>query len=201
MDIEIEIEGATPLLCNRFNEAAQEAASSGNRSSAAAGDKGTPREQAERKLYIGHDGVPMIPQPNLLRCLVDGGRFHKIGRAQVTTKESSMLYACLDIHGTEIIIHHREPWRVDTRAVVVPSTKGRILTHRPLFDDWKLAFTVALDKDLLAVSLLRKIVDDAGKRVGLGDYRPARKGPYGRFNVTKWNVVEVPLEEVQKVAA
>jgi len=29
-------------------------------------------------------------------------------------------------------------------------------------------------------------VDAAGKRIGLGDFRPDCKGPFGRFVVTKW---------------
>jgi hypothetical protein len=37
--------------------------------------------------------------------------------------------------------------------------------------------------------LFRAIVDDAGKRVGLGDFRPATKGPYGRYVVTSWKKV------------
>lgn len=190
MEIRITISGVTPLICNRFHDAAAEAASAGSRGSSAGQDRGTPQEVAELKLYRTAGGAPMIPQPNLLRCLVDGGRFHKIGKSQVTTASSSMLYACLDIDSTEIEIEHREPWRVDTRAVVIPSTKGRILTHRPMFDDWRLSFSADLDTTIVGVKLFRKIVDDAGKRIGLGDFRPARKGPYGKFVVEHWQEVE-----------
>jgi hypothetical protein len=151
MDIDISIRGTTPLICNKFTDAAAIASTGGRRPSAAAADRGTPQEIAVAKLYIGLNGNPIIPQPNLLRCLVDGGRFHKIGRAQVTTKESSLLYACLDIEATEIPLEHEHPWRVDCRAVVIPATKGRILCHRPMFDDWRLTFSVNLD-----ITLVRK---------------------------------------------
>jgi hypothetical protein len=33
---------------------------------------------------------------------------------------------------------------------------------------------------------VRRIIDDAGSRVGLLDFRPERKGPFGRFVVTSW---------------
>jgi hypothetical protein len=33
---------------------------------------------------------------------------------------------------------------------------------------------------------MREIVDAAGKRVGLGDFRPACKGPFGKFVVVQW---------------
>jgi hypothetical protein len=135
----------------------------------------------------------MIPQPNLLRCLVDGGSFHKAGKKQITTQKSSLMYACLDIEGAEIPIINQQPWRVDTRAVCIPSTGGRILAHRPMFDDWKLEFTVHLDTSIMGPGVLRQIVDDAGSRIGLGDFRPSKKGPYGRFRVDHWEVLEVAL--------
>ena len=191
MEINITIVGTTPLICNRFTDEAADAATKGTRGSSAAADRGTPLEIAETKLYKGLNGKPMIPQPNLLRCLVEGGRFHKAGKTQLTTSKSSIMYSCLDIHGAEVEIHHNEPWRVDTRAVRIPSTGGRILAHRPMFDDWSLTFTAELDTSILSEKLLRAIVDDAGKRVGLGDFRPATKGPFGRFCVNHWEVVQL----------
>lgn len=188
MDIAITIEGITPLILNRFTDEAAEAATNGSRSSAAAGDKGTPLEIAQKKLYHSVDGQTLIiPQPNLLRCLVEGGRFHKSGKSQLTTAKSSILYGALDIEGAEIPIQNKQPWRVDTRAVRIPSTGGRILAHRPMFDDWRLSFNVELDTSILGARLLRSIVDDAGKRIGLGDFRPQCKGPFGKFVVVQWD--------------
>lgn len=187
--INTTIEGVTPLICNKFTDEAAESATNGNRASAV-GDKGTPLEQAEKKLYIGHDGKPMIPQPNLFRCIIDGGKFFKAGKSKVTTIKSSLIPACLSIEEVEIPIIHKEPWRVDTRAVRIPSTGGRILCHRPLFDDWRLEFTMTLDPTILSVKMLREIVDAAGKRIGLGDFRPDCKGPFGRFAVVEWAVEE-----------
>lgn len=194
MKITVRIEGVTPLICNKFTDEAAQKSSNG-KSAVYGGNRGTPYEIAESKLYLDAKGNPCIPQPNLLRCIVDGGSFHKAGKKQITTKESSILYACLDVSGVTIPIEHKEPWRVDTRPVVIPSTKGRILCHRPMFDDWALDFELELDDTMLDVKFLRVIVDDAGKRIGLGDFRPSRKGPYGKFAVTKWAVQEQQLLE------
>lgn len=199
--IEVEITGISPLICNKFSDAAAMAATNGTRGSSAAIDRGTPLEIAQAKLYIGHDEKPMIPQPNLLRCLVDGGKFHKVGKSQLTTATGSMLFSCLFLDATEIPLIHVQPWKVDTRAVVIPATKGRILTHRPMFDDWQLRFEVKLDTALVSPKLLRQVIDDAGSRIGLGDFRPARKGPYGRFVTTLWQEQVVQLEPPQRIAA
>lgn len=190
MRIEIEVTGTTPLICNRFHDEAAEKATSGRTSVMSAADKGTPRQQAEKKLYVGLNGALVIPQPNLLRAIVDGGAFHKAGRSKITTQRSSLVYSCLDIEGAEIPLVHKEPWRVDTRAVRIPATGGRILAHRPMFDDWALRFTAVLDTDVISAGLLRAIVDDAGRKVGLGDFRPGTKGPFGKFVVTQWRATE-----------
>lgn len=183
--VDVTIEGTTPLLCNRFTDAAQMAATNGNRL-ASVGEKGTPTEQAQARLYIGHDGNPIIPQPNLFRCLIDAGQFFKAGKSKITTQKTSMIPACVEIEGLELPIQHREPWSVDTRAVRIPSTGGRILCHRPCFYDWRLRFTLAIDTEMLSLRLMREIVDAAGKRIGLGDFRPACKGPFGKFVVVAW---------------
>lgn len=191
MKIDIRLTGITPLICNKFTDKAAMDASNSTRSSASARDRGTPLEQASEKIYTGLDGNPVIPQPNLLRCLIDGGQFYKVGKSQVTTSSKSMLFGAFDIEGAEIAIMHNQPWTVDTRAVVIPSTKGRILAHRPRFDDWALEFTASLDTSIITAKLLRSIIDDAGSRIGLGDFRPSKKGPYGRFRVDGWKEYEM----------
>jgi len=187
--IQVRIEGTTPLLCNRFTDAAQMSATSGNRM-VAVGEKGTPQEQAGARLYLNNDGRAIIPQPNLFRCVIDAGQFFKAGKSKITTFKTSMIPACVSIPGICVLIQHTDPWMVDTRPVRNPSTGGRILCHRPCFNDWALAFEIILDTEMLTTKLLREIVDAAGKRIGLGDYRPACKGPFGKFVVTEWR--EIP---------
>lgn len=192
MLVKVTIQGTTPLLMNKFHDAAQMQATSGTRINAV-GDKGTPREQADLKVYRGLNGEPMIPQPNLFRCLIDAGAYFKAGRSKVTTQKSSLLPACVDIDGAEIPLTFKEAWAVDTRAVRIPATGGRILCHRPCFHDWALSFDAEIDTDMITPALFRDIVDAAGKRIGLGDFRPACKGPFGKFVVTDWKVEQKEL--------
>jgi hypothetical protein len=59
-----------------------------------------------------------------------------------------------------------------------------------MFDDWKLFFHLVLDTTEMSSKMLREIVDAAGKKVGLADFRPLCKGPYGKFVVTHWQELE-----------
>lgn len=183
--INISIEGVSPLLLHRFTDAAQMAATSGTRSSIAT-ESESPREQAEQALYVDEGGASGIPQPNLFRCIVDAGKFFKAGRSKITTQKSSLIPACVGIRELFLPLESKGGWKVDTRPVRIPATGGRILRHRPCFDDWRLRFTVDLDTDMIGVKLFREIVDAAGTRIGLGDFRPDTKGPFGKFKVTNW---------------
>lgn len=194
MLIMVSIKGITPLILNKFTDKAALEASGGTRGSSAGGDRGTPREIAASKLYLDEAGKICIPQPNILRCIVMGGIHHKIGKKQVTTRDSSLVYSCLDIRGAMLPLRYKEPWVVDTRPVVIPATKGRILTHRPMFHDWGLDFEMELQTEIIGVNFMRKIVDDAGKKEGLGDFRVGRKGPYGKWVVVRWKEQAQPTD-------
>lgn len=187
MQISLTIAGITPLLMNKFTDAAAEAATQGTHSSATGQERDTPRAQAEQRIYYDEGGNIVIPQPNLLRCIMEGGRFFKTGKKQITTQRTSLIPACLDIDAVSIKLLYRPPWEVDTRPVRIPSTGARILWHRPAFYDWSLSFIIDLDTTILNQRLIREIIDAAGKRIGLGDFRPDTKGPFGKFVVTNWS--------------
>lgn len=187
----VMIEGLTPLLMNRFTEENEVAVSSGTRTSLR-GEKGTPRDQAQKKIYADKDGAIYIPGSNIYACIIAAGQFHKAGKRQLTTQKTSLIPAGVMV--SEVVCPLIcDGWEVDSRSVVIPSTGGRIMCHRPRVDKWKISFTLEIDDTVFSPSLVRAIVDDAGKKIGLGDFRPARKGPFGRFVVSEWKVSEKAL--------
>ena len=191
----VSIQGASPLLMNRFHEAAAAKVSAGSSSSVTVSHKGTPREQAEPRLYTTADGKPMIPGPNVFSGIIAAGIYHKAGRRQITTGKSSLVPAAVQLIELECPIvnpfNEGAPvmWEVDSRAVVNPATGGRMMCHRPRFDAWKISFTLDVDDSMFDEAITRTLVDDLGSKVGLGDFRPSRKGPFGRFHVVLWERV------------
>lgn len=186
MDLRVTISGVTPLLMHKFSDTDQLRATEGVALASANTERGTAYEQAAAGIYYDEGHNIVMPQPNLLRCFMEGGRYFKVGKRQITTQRESLIPACVDILAVAIKLAYADPWTVDTRPVRIPSTGGRILRHRACFTDWRLSFTLSLDTEILGPAILREVIDAAGKRVGLGDFRPACKGPFGRFVVTHW---------------
>lgn len=178
MIIDIEITGVTPLLMNRFNE---DDLSNKKR------DKHlTPREEATKTAYLDQEGKLYYPPENIYACIIEAGKFHKDGKNKITTMKSSLIPAGVMIIDKVCRFTKPDLFEVDSRSVVVPSTGGRIMKRRAKLDEWITNFSIELDIQMFSPRQMREIVDDAGKKVGLGDYRPSRKGIFGRFVVTKW---------------
>ena len=68
-------------------------------------------------------------------------------------------------------------------TVPVKIQRNSILRTRAKFDEWKCSFTVDTDEELVDEQQLETWLDIAGRRVGLGDWRPEKSGSYGRFSV------------------
>jgi len=168
----VEIKGISPLLMHAFPMAPIEGL-----------EKMKPEEQAESVAYrVPATGELYVPGTALQRALVNAAVFSKgKGRASLQKIAAAVLFVSPEWLGCGT-----KEYQVDSRPVVVPATKGRVLRHRPRLDKWGLSFTLEYDETLLSEQQVRRIVDDTGSRVGLLDFRPERKGPFGRFMVTKW---------------
>ena len=181
MKIKAKIQGTTPLLMNRFS-------GDGDRTSKAIRPNGDPRKDAARKLYADEAGNLFVPAVNVFSCLIAAGRFHKAGKNKLTTQRTSLIPAGMSIEQLICPLETKD-WSVDSRAVVNPATGGRMICHRPMLEKWSLSFTLEIDAEMFSLDLAERLLIDAGKRIGLGDFRPERKGPFGKFDVLEFKEV------------
>ena len=77
-------------------------------------------------------------------------------------------------------------FEVDSRPVVIPATKGRVMRHRPRYDCWSMTLNIRVDVDLIPESFVHQLLTEGGQQVGIGDFRPEKFGPFGTFSVTSW---------------
>jgi len=145
-------------------------------------EKMSKEEQAKLAEYRSPEGELFVPALNVQRMLVAAAAFSKgKGRASL----SKIVAAVVSVNPSRLILTPQK-YVVDSRRVVVPATKGSVIRHRPCFEEWSLEFEIAYDAFELTEGQVRQVVDDAGSKVGLLDFRPAKTGPFGRFMVVKW---------------
>lgn len=199
--LEVTCRGISPLLMNKIDDATLlNLRRPGGKKAKTRERPELPRDEAVGKVYTTRDGKPYLPTENLLACLIAAGQFVRLdGKRQVSTAKSTTLPAFLSLEDQHLDL--RAPgggspdWETDIRPGRNPNGGEMVCLVRPRFDAWEFDVTCTVDLDEIGMALVRQLFDTAGKRIGLGDFRPSRKGPFGKFNVVRWE------EKIFSVAA
>ena len=134
----------------------------------------------QTSLWLDSTGAPTIP-PGAIRAVIEtGARKLKQGpqvREGMIVMEVESFDYDRDQYGTTVEKLGKSVQF--TTAVVVQ--RSRILRTRARFDDWTCTFIVDADDELMDATQLGSWLDIAGRRIGLGDWRPEKSGDYGRF--------------------
>lgn len=195
LTIHVKVAGVTPLLQHRFSD--QDAVNGNKASRPQMVQHLTPREEADAVVYRSPDGSFYIPGTWFFGTMCNAGANHKLRG----TRKSARFVVPAAVRVTEIDIpllngdgHSlAQDFEVDSRPVTIPATKGRIMRHRPRFDHWSAAFHIVLNDALLPEDLTQQLLTEAGQQIGIGDFRPEKRGPFGTFRVTEWTRLE-PVE-------
>ena len=172
--IEVEVAGVSPLLMNRFRDAEIEGKS--KRRTGAIEDK-----NLEDKLYLVN-GKPQIPGVYFRNSLVEAAKQFKIsGKGKSTYSKLAGSVVNIKEEYIEITPGTYTEYRI---AAVNPMTKGRMMVSRPRFDKWGGRFHVEIMDDALPIGVVNEILAHAGMYVGVGDWRPDKKGTFGKFMLT-----------------
>lgn len=189
-DYRATIEGVSDLLQHRFTDKDEGDLDEDMRPVVDPTRKLTRREKAEQAAYRLKNRQLYFPGAAIVRMCAEAGASHKQKGNRKSIKyvvPAAMI--CLD----DSIPLHREDgspivdFEVDSRSVVIPATKGRVMRHRPRIEGkWRATFNVRIYEDVLGEATIRQLLVEGGQRVGIGDYRPQKMGPFGRFDVVYW---------------
>jgi len=178
--LKVKIKGTKPLLMNKFvgdTEDGNEKVTRGKK------DYGTPQEQAEKVTYLDKKGKVYVPWTWIAGTLKTVASDFKSSISKRKSLKAIIGGAALfedeKIYFTDGFT--KEDFEVHTTPVVIKGS--RISRHRPKFDSWELEFTLALDSSLVTLPEFTAVLEDAGRRAGIGDYRISKGGPFGTFKV------------------
>lgn len=160
-------------------------------------DKTIPAEKiAESRVIKNEDGQIGIPIEYLLGCLVEAGRSVKNGKKQISTAGTTTIFAFLGFGAQEFLpFTEYSPMVVDRRKGNM-NNGGKsvaVCIIRPKFKTWSIDLDVVITTSTpfgAAEDVVKQLFEAAGSQVGIGDFRPAKRGPFGRFEVAKWEVVK-----------
>ena len=98
---------------------------------------------------------------------------------------SELYFPLVNVETGKPVTSDRGDWETWMKRVVVQN-QG-IVRARGLIHDWACTVEFEYDDETISPGEIANIIHAAGKFPGVGDYRPGKKGPFGRFRVTELN--------------
>jgi hypothetical protein len=198
VQVEMTLTGDSPLLMNAMSQE-QLLNIRGKVKASKNAAKPELREEADSKVHRLPDGNPCIPVKALYGSFVNAGCFVRLdGKRQISTQKATVLPGMLILLDTQLPLYipgteNVSSWEVDIQQGRNPNGGEAVCIVRPRFDQWEIRCTVELDQGEMPSRMCRELVTIAGRRIGLLEYRPQRKGVYGRFSITRF-VLKNPVE-------
>lgn len=143
-------------------------------------------EEAEIAAYRDADGWLSFPALGVRNSIIEASGMHRVKTRSLKTFVSHIQIEPADLlRLTNLKGKPIKDYEIDIRRVV-NKTAGAIMVARPIIKEWQVSFALLFDQQLMPSdpkALFEMLLDDAGTRVGIGAYRPAKGGWFGRFTV------------------
>jgi len=186
--VRVRIKGMTPLLMHRIVDEELERRGRTTRKVP------THKEYAEAHKYVTTiDGqeVLCIYNQHIYSMILEAAKGMKIGKSPAWRVFAGTIriepeHIPLKRNGEYI---RGDDYEIDIRPVNVQNNK--ILRARAKITDWEAEFIILYDREMhdeKSLELLKMIIEQGGRRVGLMDYRPQHKGWFGTFLVEEFKI-------------
>ncbi|HEX6827203.1 MAG TPA: hypothetical protein VF077_12870 [Nitrospiraceae bacterium] len=177
--VEVHIEGTAPILFHRWNCERVK-----SQSEAKKGSKEKRTDDTESYVWRNSKGELCVPGEYLRGSIVHAAKFQQDPRSP--RKSAADLFKAAVISLTELASLGAKDWDyVDQRRALIQ--RNAITRCRPAMrEGWRASFIFLVNlPEYINPQLLNTTIQQAGKLVGLGDFRPS----FGRFNVTSFEIL------------
>lgn len=174
--VSITLEGSAPLLFHRWdNEAIEEKAKAKKNS------KAKKEDNIESYVYRNEAKEICIPGEYLRQAIIHAAKFQQDPRSP--RKSAADLFKAGVVSLTDLASLGVKDWDYLDRRRVMVQRQGITRVRPAMQKGWTATFEVqVLTPEYIELSFLNEIITQAGRLVGIGDFRPT----YGRFVVTKF---------------
>ncbi len=187
--VKIKIEGVTPLLQHRMNEEELFKLLGSKSEKKKPAEEKTPRQIAEGYAYKNGAGY-YIPMDYMVGAFKSVAADYKQKNSTRRSLKGVAAGVFRPAHDTAQLLDQSgkpiDKFEVDIRKAT-NHQKGAVAVCRPRFDKWQAEFEVMVDDSIMSMDTAHEILNDAGKRSGIGSFRVSKGGYFGQFRVTSWN--------------
>ena len=185
----VPIVGTAPLLVHKFSEKAKRQMldnMQGRKSPKQAKD---PKAEYEAAFYRLKDGDYGFPAIAFKAATVSASRFYGKSVTMTALRQFVFVHGEPSEDGQQMVRIAGEP--VMREDVVRVGMGGTDLRYRPQFSEWSTSLEVTYVTSALTRDSLLSLIDAGGLGVGVGEWRPEKKGDFGTYRIDPTRDVQV----------
>lgn len=182
----VPIVGTSPLLMHRFSEKAKKKMLDAAQGKKSPKEPKDPQAEYEAALYKLPDGGYGFPVVAFKAATVGAARFY--GREVKMTELRQFLFMTGE-PGSDLVRILGEP--VMREDVCRVGNGSADLRYRPEFREWRTTLTVMYVTSSLSRDAVLSLIDAGGLGVGVGEWRPEKRGVFGCYRVDLDRDIEV----------
>lgn len=178
--VEVTIQGTADLLFHRWNCEAVEA-----KAKAAKGSAAKKSDDVESYVYRNKEGELCIPGEYLRQAIIAASKFRQDPRSPRKSAQDLVKAAVISL--TPLASLGMTRWDYEHRCRVQVQRSGITRVRPAINAGWRVDIILLVNlPEYVSPDFLHGLVVDAGRLIGIGDFRPS----YGRFHVTHFEVLE-----------
>lgn len=181
--VNVTVRGVVPILFHSWNTESVE-----EKAAAPKGSKSKKTDDVESYVYRDGDGNLGIAGKCLAGAIAESAKFFQDPRSPRKSARDLVKAAVMVLSPVAPLEPKTKKWDYDDRQRVCVQRNAITRTRPAMKEGWQCTFQLAVNlPEYISPVFLQELIDRAGKLQGLCDFRPT----YGRFQITKFEVVEL----------
>ena len=188
----VPIRGTAPLITHRFSEKAKRQMLDAMQGRKSPKEPKDPRAEYLACFYRFKDSDPEegpfgMPVIAFKDATIGAARLYS-ALTMTALRQCLFFRGELGVDGQQLATISGTPRE---REDVVRVQRGTDLRYRPEFTEWSTVLTVIYVKSMLTRESVVSLIDAGGLTVGVGEWRPEKKGDMGTYEIDPTRTVEV----------
>ena len=192
----VPIRGTAPLIVHNFSEKSRRQMLEAQQGKKKVKEIRDPRAEYEAAFYrIAHeDGTEGygFPVTAFKAATTGAARFYDKSVTMTALRQFMFMRGVMTKADAQMLVEiHGDPeMREDVVRLGGPS-RSADLRYRPMFPEWTCELTVTYVKSSIDRGSILSLIDAGGMGIGVGEWRPEKRGEFGTYAVDQTKNVEV----------
>ena len=192
----VPIRGTAPLIVHNFSEKSRRQMLEAQQGKKKVKEIRDPRAEYEAAFYrIAHDDGTEgygFPVTAFKAATTGAARFYDKSVTMTALRQFMFMRGVMTKADAQMLVEiHGEPeMREDVVRLGGPS-RSADLRYRPMFPEWTCELTVTYVKSSIDRGSILSLIDAGGMGIGVGEWRPEKRGEFGTYAVDQTKNVEV----------